>query len=126
MRGIAAVLGLVFLLTACVGPSRPSVMWGQQQSAYNKAAAAIIFYRAPCVDTRAYPNAGPDNPLCRISDAAWAIVKPLLDEADALLQVADALIQVGQAPQAVEYIASVSRIMERVLLIQLQAQGAKQ
>ncbi len=123
MRGVAAVLGLVFLLTACAGPSRPSVMWGQQQAAYNKAAEAIIFYRAPCVDTLAYPNAGPDNPLCRINDAAWAVVKPLLDEADALLQAADALIQDGQAPLAVAYIASVSRIMERILLMQL---GAKQ
>ena len=117
LRWPPGILVLVLLLGACTGP--PDVRWAQGQAAYNKAADTLILYRAPCVDQAAYAGAGPDHPLCRVDNATWDVVYPLMQAADKCLRAADARIQAGSEAAAVDSLDCAERALERLLIYQL-------
>ncbi len=111
-RPIVLVLGLV--LVGCGGSA--SVLWGQAQTSYNETAKALKLYRAPCVDTAAYANAGPAHPLCRIDDATWAVVYPLMLQADTCLKAADRQLQSGAEPAIADALACAEGALARLLI----------
>ena len=119
MRSLAFVL--VLLLGACA--EQADVRWAQAQTSYNETAKALVLYRAPCVDQEAYRNAGPEHPLCRIDDATWAVVYPLMQEADHCLKVADARLQSGSTPAIVDSLNCAEAALERLIVYRLSTRG---
>ena len=108
---------LALLLGSCAGA--PDVRWGQSQTTYNETAKVLVMYRAPCVDTEAYAGAGPSHPLCRVDDATWAVVYPIMQEADRCLKAADARIQSGTVPAAEDALLCAESALERLLIYRL-------
>ena len=108
---------IVFVLGACTGA--PDVRWAQGQAAYNEAAETLILWRAPCIDQVAYAGAGPDHPMCRVDDATWKVVYPIMQAADACLKAADARIQAGTGAAAIDSLDCAERALERLLIYQL-------
>ena len=119
---IPTCLFLALLLAACA--SSPDVRWAQAQKSYNSTARVLEMYRGPCVDREAYVNAGPDHPLCRVDDATWAVVYPIMQDADKCLKAADAQLQSGAIPTAQDAIACAERALERLLIYQLSTPGS--
>ena len=116
------VLVLVLLLAACAGP--PDVRWAQAQKSYNSTARVLEMYRAPCVDREAYANAGPEHALCRVDNATWAVVYPIMQDADKCLKAADAQLQTGNIPTAEDAIVCAESALERLLIYQLSTPGS--
>lgn len=117
---IALVLALV--LAACAGP--PDIRWARAQKSYNETARILEMYRAPCIDKAAYANAGPDHALCRVDDATWAVVYPIMQDADKCLKAADAQLQTGHIPTAEDAIVCAESALERLLIYQLSTPGS--
>ncbi len=125
MRSLAwkpIFLALTLLLGACA--TAPDVRWAQAQTTYNETARALELYRAPCVDTVAYANAGPDHPLCRVDDATWAVVYPILLEADRCLKAADARLQAGSQPAIQDSLDCAEGALERLIIYRLATKGS--
>ena len=118
---IPTFLVLALLLGACAGS--PDVRWAQAQTTYNDTAKTLKMYRAPCVDKVAYANAGPDHPLCRVDNATWAIVYPIMQEADRCLKAADVQLQTGSAPAIEDALDCAERAAERLLIYRLSNVG---
>lgn len=116
------VFPFVLFLVGCTA-NGPDVRWAQAQTAYNEAASALKLYRAPCVDTAAYINAGPDHPLCRIDNATWVVVYPLMQHADDCLKAADRQLQSGYEPAFEDAIACAEGALERLLIYKLSVKG---
>ena len=116
-------LVLVLLLAACA--SSPDVRWAQAQASYNETARALELYRAPCVDVEAYANAGPEHPLCRVDNATWALVYPIMQEADRCLKAADRQLQIGSTPAIKDSLDCAERAAERLLIYRLSNLGAE-
>ncbi len=121
MRRTIAALAFFVVLAGCGGS--PDVLWGQAQTSYNETAKALKLYRAPCVDSAAYANAGPAHPLCRIDDATWAVVYPLMQTADACLKAADRQLQSGAEPAVADALACAERALERLLIYRFAVKG---
>ena len=118
---IPTFLILALLLAACA--SAPDVRWAQAQTGYNETARVLKMYRAPCIDTQAYANAGPDHPLCRVDDATWAIVYPIMQQADRCLKAADMQLQTGSVPAIEDALDCAERAAERLLIYRLSNVG---
>lgn len=114
---ISGLLLLIVVAVACTGA--PDVRWAQAQSAYNATAKTLEMYRAPCVDKAAYANAGPDHPLCRVDNATWAVVYPILREADRCLKAADKQLQIGTAPAIEDALGCAESALERLIVYRL-------
>lgn len=115
------LVALALFIAGCSGS--PDVRWAQAQTAYNESAKTLKMYRAPCVDKEAYANAGPDHALCRVDDATWAIVYPIMLEADRCLKAADRQLQTGSIPAAEDAIACAERAVERLVIYRLGSTG---
>ena len=119
MSKILAALGLIVLLSACA--SNPEVRWAQVQQAANDVTDYVLQGRQPCVDVVTYPGAGPEHPLCRVSDAEWQMFKALRMSLDEALRKAD-------MADATENYASAAMYLKRAeaFLLDLQKMGARQ
>ncbi len=111
---IALVCALV--LAACA--SNPEVRWAQMQQASNDVTDYVVQGRQPCVDHLTFPNAGPDHPLCRVSDAEWVTFKALRTSLNEALYQAT---MAGDAPATLQYLE-----LAEALLRELQMMGATQ
>lgn len=117
------VFSFVLVLLGACSANGPDVRWAQAQTAYNEAASALKLYRAPCIDTAAYINAGPSHPLCRIDSATWAVAYPLMQLADRCLKAADRQLQSGYDPAFEDALACAEDALERLLVYQLSVKG---
>ena len=121
MRLTLVAVVAVFVLIGCA--SDPAVRWAQAQTTYNETAKAMVLYRAPCIDPVAYANAGPTHPLCRIDGATWAVVYPVMQEADRCLKAADVQLQGGGSSSLEDALSCGEAALERLILYRLSVQG---
>lgn len=118
---VVAALGLtLFMLAACA--TAPDVRWAQAQQGYNDVLSALVSYREPCFQSEAWPDGGPDNPLCRISDDTYRQIEAIRAQVDSALRSWQAALDSGSTVGTDFYLQQVQSGLQALQRYLIQAQ----